>query len=115
MNLTPSEHDEQKAFVAWFQLQYPKVRLFAIPNGGDRNPIVAAKLKAEGVSKGVPDIFIPEWHLFIEMKRKKGGRLSSEQKDWIAYLESVGYTCHVCKGANAAMSICNDISAKLAK
>jgi hypothetical protein len=36
------------------------------------------------------------------MKRSKGGSLSAEQKDWIAYLESVGFCCIVGKGAGHA-------------
>jgi hypothetical protein len=36
------------------------------------------------------------------MKRTKGGSLSAEQKDWIAYLESVGFCCIVGKGAEDA-------------
>jgi hypothetical protein len=38
----------------------------------------------EGVSPGVPDLFIPDWLLWVEMKREKGGRVSPEQKDWIS-------------------------------
>ena len=98
----PSEDHEQMLFVQWFRRTYPLVRIFAIPNGGHRHPAVAAKMKATGVSSGVPDLFIPEWPLWVEMKRIKGGVLSAEQKDWIAYLESVGYCVRVCKGAEDA-------------
>lgn len=73
-----------------------------MPNGGHRHPAVAAKLKATGVSSGVPDLFIPAWHLWVEMKRTKGGSLSPEQKNWIAYLESVKFCCIVGKGAEDA-------------
>jgi hypothetical protein len=51
-----------------------------------------ASLKAEGVTAGVPDIFIPAWLLWIEMKRSTGGVMSPAQKDWIAYLEGIGHT-----------------------
>ena len=98
----PSEDHEQMHLVQWFRRTYPLVRIFAIPNGGHRHPAVAAKMKATGVSSGVPDLFIPEWQLWIEMKRTKGGSLSMEQKDWIKYLEDVGYCVKVCKGAEAA-------------
>jgi hypothetical protein len=36
------------------------------------------------------------------MKRIRGGSLSGEQKDWIQYLESVGYWVIVGKGADDA-------------
>jgi hypothetical protein len=98
----PSEDREQMLLVQWFRRTYPDVRIFAIPNGGHRHPSVAAKLKATGVSSGVPDLFIPAWKLWIEMKRVKGGTVSAEQKDWIKYLEEVGYCAKVCKGAEDA-------------
>ena len=98
----PSEHLEQREFVRWFRQTYKGVRIFAIPNGGLRSRAAAGKLKAEGVSSGVPDLFIPAWRLWVEMKRQKGGTVSAEQKDWAGYLSSVGYICIVAKGAEAA-------------
>lgn len=98
----PSEDQEQMLLVQWFRRTYAGVRIFAIPNGGHRHPAVAAKLKATGTSSGVPDLFIPAWRLWVEMKRVKGGSLSAEQKDWIQYLESVNYWCIVGKGAEDA-------------
>ena len=101
-DIIPTEHEEQKNFVQWFRRKYPEVRIFAIPNGGARSPATACRLKVEGVLRGVPDLFIPEWRLWIEMKRVKGGVLSPEQKDWIGYLETIGYKCLVgcgCEGA----------------
>ena len=101
-NSTPSEDHEQMTLVQWFRRTYPEVRIFSVPNGGHRHPAVAAKMKATGVVKGVPDLFVPAWRLWIEMKRAKGGSLSPEQKDWIAYLEGVGYWVIVGKGAENA-------------
>jgi len=98
----PTEHEEQRELVRWFRQTWPGVRIFAIPNGGARSPATAGRLKAEGVSSGVPDLFIPAWGLWVEMKRSKGGSVSAEQKDWIAYLESVRFWCIVGKGADDA-------------
>ena len=94
----PSEHFEQATFVSWFRQTYPDVRIFAIPNGGSRSQTQGARLKLEGVSPGVPDLYVPAWNLWIEMKRASGGRLSAEQKDWINYLQSVGNCAIVCSG-----------------
>lgn len=69
-----------------------------MPNGAAVSPAQAARLKVEGLSAGVPDLCVPEWSLWIEMKRQQGGRLSAAQKDWIAYLEEVGHTVIVGKG-----------------
>jgi len=98
----PTEHEEQRELVRWFRQTWPDVRIFAIANGGYRSAATAGRLKAEGVSSGVPDLFIPAWRLWIEMKRVKGGILSAEQKDWIQYLEGAKYWCIVGKGADDA-------------
>lgn len=95
----PSEHKEQAGFVQWFRAKWPRVVIFAIPNGGKRNITTARNLKLEGVVAGVPDLFIPEWSTWIEMKRQKGGRLSRDQEEMINYLESVGHRVVVGYGA----------------
>ena len=53
------EHILQVNCVNYFRLRYPKGLIYAIPNGGQRNVIVASKLKSEGVLSGVPDLHIP--------------------------------------------------------
>lgn len=98
MERIQTEHEEQREFVQWFRRAFPEVRIFAIPNGGARSPSTAGRLKAEGVSKGVPDLYIPAWRTWVEMKRQKGGSVSPEQKDWHAYLESIGDFVIVAKG-----------------
>jgi hypothetical protein len=93
-----SEHLEQVRLVSWFRRQYPDTRILAIPNGGVRSASAGANLKAEGVSAGVPDLVVPAWLLWIEMKREKGGTVSPAQRDWIAYLESIGHQVIVGRG-----------------
>lgn len=88
--------------VSWFRKTYPGVRIFAIPNGGKRSPSEALRLKNEGVSAGVPDLFVPAWGLWVEMKKEAGGRLSPAQKGWKEYLETLGHTVLVCHGFEAA-------------
>ena len=95
----PSEHAEQVGFVRWFRTKWPRVLIFAIPNGGKRNITTAKLLAKEGVVAGVPDLFIPAWGIWVEMKRQKGGRLSADQDGMINYLESVGH--HVVVGLGA--------------
>ena len=95
----PTEHDEQCGVVSWFRHQFPRVLIFAIPNGEKRSLSVAKRLKAEGVKRGIPDLYIPEWNLWVEMKRRKGGVLSKDQKNVIGYLESIGHTVIVGRGA----------------
>lgn len=98
----PTEHEEQREFVSWFRRNHPGVRIFAIPNGGKRGMAEAARLKVEGVSSGVPDLYVPAWHLWVEMKRTKGGRVDEAQSDWHAYLRDIGHVVVVGKGADDA-------------
>ena len=97
-----SEHSEQVGFVNWFRAKYPDTLIFAIPNGEKRSISVATRLKAEGVTRGIPDLYIPSCNLWVEMKRATGGRLSPDQKKVIEYLRSVGHTVIVGKGAGDA-------------
>lgn len=99
--LTPAartEHVEQREFVSWFRKTFPAVRILAIPNGSQRSRTTGARLKAEGVVAGVPDLLVPAWSLWIEMKRADGGSVSTQQKDWHRYLESIDHTVLVCAG-----------------
>lgn len=113
----PDEHTEQVALFRWAALtsrRLPQLKLlYAIPNGGHRHKAVAAKLKAEGVKSGVPDVFLPVpsggFHgLYIEMKRRKGGTVSAEQKRWIEALGDQGYLVEVCKGWESAVAVIED-------
>lgn len=93
-----SEHLQQVRLVSWFRRSYPGVRIFAIPNGGHRGASQGASLKAEGVTAGVPDLFVPAWGLWVEMKRSTGGTVSPAQRDWIAYLNGIGHQVIIGRG-----------------
>lgn len=94
------EHAEQIALCRWMDMQ--RIRYFAIPNGGARDVVTGARLKAEGVKPGVPDLFIPSLGLFIELKRRSGGTLSQEQREWMEYLRLINYRVAVCRGWDEA-------------
>ncbi len=91
------ESNIQIACVKWFRLahrRYAKL-LNAVPNGGARNVITGAILKAEGVIPGVADLELNMarggWHgLKIELKTPKG-RQSASQKAWQTAIEAQGY------------------------
>lgn len=112
-NMACSEHAEQCNVISWFRIQYPHLRnrLFAIPNGGMRNLIVAKKLKAEGVLPGVADLFLMHaniiYHgLFIEMKTLKGVQ-SQHQKEFQKEAINAGYCYHVAHGFYDARDFIN--------
>jgi len=89
------EHQVQKAICQYLDMR--KVCYFAIPNGGQRNKIVASKLKSEGVKAGVPDICIvyDGQAYFLEVKKPKTldsgkGSLSKNQKVMIERIKEAG-------------------------
>lgn len=106
----PTESREQILFVTWFERQYPTVRIFAIPNGGNRDMITGSIMRREGVRRGVPDLFVPELALFIEFKRQKGSSISPEQRDWEKYLKSVGYLHFFAYGFDDAVTKLKEIT-----
>ena len=101
------ELDEQKALfkmVGLHQHLCPALKAcFAIPNGlFTPSSRTAADFVAAGLRAGVPDLFcaVPRGGysgLFIEMKRRRKGRVSQDQTDWIALLRAHGYRVEVCK------------------
>lgn len=110
------EHAEQAALIRWAQIQACRLPalglLFAIPNGGRRDAVTGARLKAEGVRAGVPDLCLPwpagGWHgLWIELKAA-GGSASPEQRQWIGRLRAAGYRAEVCVGWEAAARVLLD-------
>jgi hypothetical protein len=105
-----TEHQHQVSLFQWAELskrKYPELKyMFAVPNGGLRDPVTAVKLRQEGVKAGVPDIMLPVarqgYHgLFIEMKNEKG-RLSKAQERYLPFLNQNGYLAIVCYGWNEA-------------
>ena len=87
----PLEHEEQKDFVKWFRSQYRGVLIYAIPNAGLRDYKLAAYLRAEGLYAGMPDLHIPAWDLWIEMKRQKNSTISEDQRKLEQYLVGIGH------------------------
>ncbi len=105
-----TEHEEQREFVKWFRQTFAGVRIFAIPNGGARNITTASRLKVEGVSPGVPDLYIPAWRVWVEMKRTKGSSIDKNQKDWHQYLTSVGDMVIIGYGSDGAKNLVLEIA-----
>lgn len=99
----PSEHAEQVRFCREFSTRYPSLRYFAVPNGARVARSTANNLKAEGMMSGVPDLFIPALLTWVEMKRQRGSTVSPEQKEWHAYLRSLGHTVIIGRGCDDAL------------
>lgn len=103
------EHTLQCAVARFLDLALgplPDCLWFAVPNGGHRNKLTAAKLKAEGVKPGVADIIILWRGRFIAIELKKSANKergirktyqSSEQKEWEDEVEECGGLYTVCR------------------
>ena len=111
-----TEHDDQVALFAWAALAAnidPRLEmLVAIPNGGHRHKAVAARMKAEGLKAGFPDmvLFVPvgEWHgLAIELKYGKNSA-SKAQLEWLKALHYQGYKAKICRGVAEAVNAIED-------
>jgi hypothetical protein len=104
--LMASEEQEQIALIQRCEVntaKYPELRLlFAVPNGGKRGKAEAARLKAQGVRAGIPDLMLPvsrrNYHgLFIELKTAVG-RVEDAQREWVSALNTLGYYACVARG-----------------
>jgi hypothetical protein len=108
-NIIASEYAEQCAFVEW--LRNKRIRFCHVPNQGMFPVQYRAKLARMGLQKGFPDLMIldspPQYPtvkgVAIEMKRTKGGSVSTEQKEWIDKLVDLGWMAMVCRGADEAI------------
>ncbi len=109
--MNDAEHREQVGlfiWAEWAQLDWPELGLlFAVPNGGRRDVVTGARLKAEGVKRGVPDVWLPVarggYHgCVIELKANVKGRPTREQVEWLKKLEEQGYYAALALGAEAA-------------
>lgn len=108
------EHRIQSACVRAFRYKYPKLRhnLFAIPNGGRRDKVTGAKLKAEGALAGVSDLIFLKSNRFygallIEMKTPKG-RQQESQKEWQRLISADGYKYVICHSVSEFMQEIED-------
>ena len=95
------ESQIQQACIRWVRLEYPRLVVYAIPNGGHRDAVTGAILKAEGVLAGVADIFVAKaikYHhgLYIEMKAPKGKQAPS-QRAFERAVSLEGYQYSLCR------------------
>jgi hypothetical protein len=101
------EGQEQAALMTELRIRMPEVAdlIYHVPNGGHRVKAVAAKLKAQGVKAGIPDLVLPMarggfFGLYIEFKATppNDAAISSSQHERIRKLNAQGYLAVVCRG-----------------
>lgn len=98
---------EQTALITELRIRMPEVAdlIYHVPNGGHRVKAVAAKLKAQGVKAGIPDLVLPMarggyFGLYIEFKATppNDAAISESQHERIRKLNAQGYLAVVCRG-----------------
>ena len=121
----PTEYQEQVTVISWCRGRAAitgdrRLELVHGDSSGVRVPIgCAVKMKRAGAIKGWPDLFLPvpcesqhgQYYccgLFIELKRRRGGVGSKEQKEIHELLREQGYKVEVAKGAEAAISVISE-------
>ena len=111
------EDDECIAFSDWLKANnIPHCHIANESRSSSKSAMIrGAKLKRMGQSRGVWDyeVFIPIRGISgqidcyemvkIEMKRRKGGIVSEEQKTWGKIYELSGIPCKICKCADEAI------------
>lgn len=121
-----TEEQECVAFIDWtMRVFYRKQSLFErvvhVPNErdkhvtkGNRSALIRiGKLKEQGVKEGFPDYIVlahfPDVAgLFIEAKRRRGGRTPPEQIAWREQLIRWGYHAAICNGAEQMIQACQE-------
>jgi len=123
MNTTPTEYQECVSLASYLQLLHNQGKVteyahlineLSLNRRAGQRPNLAylGKRKAEGWRPGVPDYIVvtPKHVLFIEMKRKQGGKVSEHQESWLKALQCTGKVkAGVCYGFNEAKKMIDGI------
>lgn len=112
----PTEDQEQEAFVQWLRLKgYPRFRvppdLFVIVPADYSDATMEFMHYGDNPVISGDGVYGKSHRLVaIEMKRKKGGVTSANQKQWIKTLNEAGIQTVVCKGCDAAIEFIESIT-----
>lgn len=103
--MIPSEEYEQVSLINELRRRKPDMLMEINPAAGMKlTKQQGAKCRRLGYQAGTLDIFLPEYHCYIELKRVKGGSLTKGQRERIPLLEAAGYRVIVAKGAVDALN-----------
>lgn len=120
----PLEDDEAVAFADWLRANHIPHTHVANEVGGSTKTAKLRAIKARrmGQTAGVWDyeLFVPVRNLIngevdcyqevrIELKRKKGGKLSEAQKKWGEIYAMAAIPCKVCRGCEEAIAFVREI------
>lgn len=106
------EHALQVRLRGRVRILAPSIRLVSASNGAKMSAWSAMQMKAEGMSKGYPDL-VALWcngsgeaavpgMAFLELK-KRGGSLRPEQVSWLNWLHQSGFPCGCFRSVDTAI------------
>lgn len=114
-----SEYQEQRELIRWYRETYPQyskcIRLslngVSLPPG-PKAAIARNQFKSQGMVLAEADLLfcVPNliFHgLFIEMK-DFGKKATTEQQEYLDFMQSMGYQACICEGAEAAKRVISD-------
>ena len=109
-----SESISQQAIIKWWGYAHkgfgvPENLLMAFPLQGARTPRNGARMKAEGMRRGTPDMFLAiarkgTHGLWIEMK-SQAGKITPEQNSILHDLGQQDYHSIVCRSSAEAIEL----------
>jgi hypothetical protein len=117
--LNTDEHTEQALVIEWARshvkehpcLAWLHSSMNGIPLSGSKmtRGKIMNYMKAEGATKGIPDLFLPVarrgFHgIYLEMKRVYDGELTPEQKKFLSFAKEEGYLALQCRGHKAGIA-----------
>lgn len=114
-NLIATESTEQKQLVRWLKAREKEGKLlfFSVPNGANVSQNNRARLKAEGMRSGVPDLIVitPDHCIGLELKRARPARsvVSPEQRFWLDAMRDMGWVTCVAYGAAEAVAFLEEL------
>jgi hypothetical protein len=110
------EDELQKQVAGFLDWALPAgFRWLHVPNGGRRDPVVAAILKGFGVKPGAADVLIltPAGRfVWIELKSPTG-QLSSEQQDWRDWCRAIGAPWFLCRSLDDVVEALTSLQIRL--
>lgn len=110
--MIPTEDAEQRQVVAWLRIHGYAFHHSPNETGGSMEAKRrAGRMKALGTSRGFPDllVFARGKRIAIEMKRKKGGTATKEQRSWLTRLTNYGFESAICHGADEAIEFIESV------
>jgi hypothetical protein len=115
----PTERQIQREILAMRKIAFPRVFLFAIPNGAQLAGNATARfkqigaLKGDGLVTGCPDL-CALWNggaAMLEVKRPKSGRLSDDQRNIHELLTGLGIPVRTVTSIDQAYSFLRECGA----